>query len=106
MGAALRRDVHITLTPYAPGCGGLPLRSEARNLHLFAVEPGQAVRALVDRLERPPSALAVEVVGGCVQIVGRVEGMKSAQPLAWVGDGLTEAEIRSELEAERFRRAA
>ncbi len=32
--------------------------------------------------------------------------MKAAQPLAWVGDGLTEAEIRSELEAERFRRAA
>ena len=106
MGAAVRRDVHITLTPYAPGCGHLAIRSETRNLHLFAVEPGQAVRALVDRLERPPSALAVEMVGGCVQIVGRVEGMRAAQPLAWVGDGLTEAEIRSELEAERFRRAA
>ena len=101
-----RRDVHITLTPYAPGCESLAITSGVRNLSLYAVEPGQAVRALVDRLERPPTALAVEVVGGCVQIIGRVEGMKSAQPLAWVGDGLTEAEIRAELEAERFRRAA
>jgi hypothetical protein len=101
-----RRDVHITLTPYAPGCAGTAIGSEGRNLHLYAVEPGQAVRALVDRLERPPTALAVEVIGGAVQIVGRVEGMKSAQPLAWICDGLTDAEIRAELEAERFRRAA
>ena len=106
MGAAVKRDVHITLTPYAPGCSALPIRAERRVLSLYAVEPGQAVRALVERLERQPTALAVEVVGGAVQIVGRVEGMKSAQPLAWVGDGLTEAEIRAELEAERFRRAA
>jgi len=101
-----RRDVHITLTPYAPGCSALPIRAERRVLSLYAVEPGQAVRELVERLERPPTALAVEVVGGCVQMIGRVEGMKSAQPLAWVGDGLTDAEIRAELEAERFRRAA
>lgn len=102
----MRRDVHITLTPYAPGCERTPIQAEGRNLHLFAVEPGQAVRALVDRLEREPTALAVEVVGDCVQIVGRVQGMKAAQPLAWVGDGLTASEIRAELEAERFRRAA
>ena len=102
----MKRDVHITLTPYAPGCGQTPIHAEGRNLHLFAVKPGQAVRALVERLERAPTALAVEEVGGCVQIVGRVEGMRSAQPLAWVGDGLTAAEIRAELEAERFRRAA
>ncbi len=102
----MKRDVHITLTPYAPGCGALPIRAERRVLSLYAVEPGQAVRALVDRLERPPTALAVEVIGGAVQIIGRVEGMKSAQPLAWICAGLTDAEIRSELEAERFRRGA
>jgi hypothetical protein len=106
MGAAVKRDVHITLTPYAPGCGALPIRAERRVLSLYAVEPGQAVRALVERLERQPAALAVEVVGDCVQIVGRVSGMKAAQPLAWVGDGLTAEEARIELEAERFRRAA
>ena len=39
-------------------------------------------------------------------VLGRVEGMKSAQPLAWICNGLTDAEIRAELEAERFRRAA
>ena len=48
----------------------------------------------------------LSVIGDAVQIVGRVEGMKSAQPLAWICDGLTDAEIRAELEAERFRRAA
>ncbi len=51
----MRRDVHITLTPYAPGCGALPIRAERRVLSLYAVEPGQAVRELVERLERPPS---------------------------------------------------
>ena len=101
-----RRDVHITLTPYAPGCGHLAIRSETRNLHLFAVEPGQAVRVRVDRLERLPNALAVEFVGGSVLIVGRVEGMKSAQLLAWVGHGLTDVDFLSQLELERFRRAA
>jgi hypothetical protein len=101
-----RRDVHITLTPYAPGCESLAITSGVRNLSLYAVEPGQAVRALVDRLERRPTALAVEVIGGAVQIIGRVKGMKSAQPLAWICAGLTDAEIRSELEAERFRRGA
>lgn len=106
MGAAVKRDVHITLTPYAPGCQSLAITSGVRILSLYAVEPGQAVRELVERLERPPTALAVEVVGGCVQIVGRVSGMKAAQPLAWVGDGLTAEEARIELEAERFRRVA
>jgi len=61
---------------------------------------------LVDRLERQPTALAGEVIGGAVEIIGRGEGMKSAQPLAWICAGLTDAEIRAELEAERFRRAA
>jgi len=33
-----RRDVHITLTPYAPGCSALPIRAERRVLSLRSSE--------------------------------------------------------------------
>jgi hypothetical protein len=98
-----RRDVAVGLTPYAPGAQGKALGSPDRWITHYAVSPNRAVAALCHRLGRLPSALtAVEAPDCAAVILGRVEGLREAVPLALVASGLTPTEINLALDALRL----
>lgn len=90
------RVVMVQRTELAPNCMGLSIK--ARHVTLWNRTPAEAVAEILTLLDRPAHALSTHTTQlGDVALLGAVNGNR--WPLAFVWDGLDEAEISAELRA-------
>ena len=91
------RWVMAHLTPFAPGCAARPIWDAARWLHLGDVAPREAMRQLLERLCRRADTVSVRMMKMGDLGVFPTDASTGGYPLAFVVEGLTEAEARAAL---------
>jgi hypothetical protein len=90
------RWVLAGLSPFAPGCAGLAIGDRARILSTLAT-PADAMALLLARLHRPANTVRAQALaGGDVGLLALTDPARG-YPLAFIADGLDEAEAREAL---------
>lgn len=101
--------ISVHLTPYAPGCSGLPIQHPRRWKTFWGQPRGEVVRKTLDRIRLAPGAARAERQGReDVCLLGPVPAERLAQaeagqmemvPFAIFFDGLSAADLSAELAA-------
>jgi hypothetical protein len=97
--APAKRHVSIHLAPWAPDVDPFRLADDRRWIHHWSVTPARSLAALLDRLGRTPAEIrikqtALQDVAIGAEVTGE-GGVIEVKPLAFVYQGLTEAELKA-----------
>ena len=101
------RPISIHLTPFAPDLSSYPIGHKRRWVTLYGRTPNAAIRALLTRLRLRPEAVTTATVNGDVDVMAPVPpefldlvsgNPSEPAPFAVIWDGLSEPEVRAELD--------
>ncbi|MCY1649105.1 hypothetical protein OVA11_19195 [Caulobacter sp. SL161] len=90
-----KRDVLFHLTPFAKGCASAAASDRKRRYLVTSRRPGQAIHALLTRLERAPDEVEISPCGAtetAIHPIGRPH-----EPYAFVWEGLAFDEVATAL---------